>query len=247
MFQTLSNFFYIILYQPLFNLLVLLYNYIPGQDFGIAIIFLTLIIRVILFPVSVKAVHSQRSLQKLQPKILELQKKYKDDKEKQAKETLNLYKTEKINPFSGLLLALIQLPILIALYQVFWNGLKSNELSVLYGFVLNPGQINPLFIHLIDLSKPSIVFAILAGLVQYFQTKMLIPQNNPKKDKKDTEVDFAQIMQKQMLYFFPVFTVIILISLPSALGLYWTVSGLFSIVQQYLIVKKSDKLEQIKK
>jgi YidC/Oxa1 family membrane protein insertase len=247
MFQSLSNFFYIILYQPLFNLLVLLYNYIPGHDFGIAIIFLTLIIRVILFPVSVKAVHSQRSLQKLQPKILELQKKYKDDKEKQAKETLNLYKTEKINPFSGLLLALIQLPILIALYQVFWNGLKSNELSVLYGFILNPGQINPLFIHLIDLSKPSIVFAILAGLVQYFQTKMLIPQNSPKKDKKDTEVDFAQIMQKQMLYFFPVFTVIILISLPSALGLYWTVSGLFSIVQQYLIVKKNDKLEQIKK
>ena len=247
MFQTLTNFFYITLYQPLFNLLVLLYNYIPGHDFGIAIIFLTLIIRIILFPISVKAVHSQRSLQKLQPQILELQKKYKNDKEKQAKETLNLYKTEKINPFSGLFLALIQLPILIALYQVFWVGLNPKELSSLYGFVLNPGQINPLFIHLIDLSKPSIVFAILAGLVQYFQTKMLIPQNNPKKEGKSAEVDFAQIMQKQMLYFFPVFTVIILISLPSALGLYWTVSGLFSIVQQYLIVKKSDKLEPIKK
>ena len=245
MFESLTHFFYIILYQPLFNFLVLLYNYIPGHDFGIAIIFLTLIIRIILFPVSVKAVHSQRSLQKLQPKIQELQKKYKNDKEKQAKETLNLYKTEKINPFSGLLLALIQLPILIALYRVFWNGLKSKELGVLYGFVLNPEQINPLFLHVIDLSKPSMVFAILAGLTQYFQTKMLIPQNKPAGEQ-NKEADFAQIMQKQMLYFFPVFTVIILISLPSALGLYWTVSGLFTVAQQYLIFKRTDKKETIK-
>ena len=90
MFESLTNFFYIILYQPLFNILVLLYNYIPGHDFGIAIIFLTLIIRFILFPISVKAVNSQRGLQKLQPQIQEAQKKYKDDKEKQAKEILDL-------------------------------------------------------------------------------------------------------------------------------------------------------------
>ena len=68
MFDSLIHFFYIILYQPLFNLLVLLYNYVPGHDFGIAIIFLTVIIRVILFPVSVKAVNSQRGLQKLKRK-----------------------------------------------------------------------------------------------------------------------------------------------------------------------------------
>jgi YidC/Oxa1 family membrane protein insertase len=239
MFQFIVSFFYIVLYQPLFNSLVILYNYIPGHDFGIAIIFLTIIIRIILFPISVKAVKSQKGLQKLQPQIQELQKKYKNDREKQAKETLELYKKEKINPFSGLLLALIQLPILIALYQVFWNGLNSKELSVLYGFVLNPGQINPLFLQTIDLSKANIIFAILAGLTQYFQTKMLIPQNSPKKDKDNKKADFAQIMQKQMLYFFPIFTVIILLNLPSALGLYWTASGLFSIIQQYFISDKN--------
>ena len=239
MFESIINFFYIILYQPLFNCLVLLYDYVPGRDFGIAIILLTLIIRLILYPLSVKAVKSQRNLQKLQPKLLEVQKKYKDDKEKQAKETLELYKKEKINPFSGLFLALIQLPILIALYRVFYGGLDPKGLLGLYKFVLNPGHINASFLHLIDLSKPNFIFAILAGLVQYFQTKMLLPKIDKKTDSQSKEPDMALIMQKQMVYFFPAFTIIILISLPSALGLYWTISGVFSIIQQYFIFKKS--------
>jgi len=246
MFESLANFFYIILYQPLFNSLVALYSYIPGHDFGVAIIALTVIIRLILFPTSVKAVKSQRSLQKLQPQILEVQKKYKSDKEKQAKEILDLYKREKINPFSGLLLALIQLPILLALYRVFWGGLNPKGLTGLYTFILNPGHINPLFIHMVDLSKPNMIIAVLAGLTQYFQTKMLLPQTTPGAAGQGKEVDFAQTMQKQMVYFFPVFTVIILINLQSALGLYWVVSGVFSIVQQYFIFKKHGKPETIK-
>ena len=238
MFDSIAHFFFIILYQPLFNALVLLYDYAPGHDFGIAIIFLTLIIRFILYPVSVKAVNSQKSLQKLQPKIQEIQKKYKNDREKQAKETLELYKKEKINPFSGILISLIQIPILIALYRVFWNGLNPEELSNLYQFVANPGQLNPFFLSIIDLSKPNIVMALVAGVAQYFQSKMLIPgaKNNPKK-----EGDFSQIMQKQMVYFLPVFTVIILLGLPSALGLYWAASGIFSMIQQYFILKKDAK------
>ncbi len=243
MFATLSHFFYIILYQPLFNGLIFLYNYVPGHDFGIAIILLTIIIRIVLYPTSVKAVNSQRGLQKLQPQIQDLQKKYKDDREKQAKETLALYKKEKINPFSGLFLALIQLPILIALYQVFWNGLKLKDLgTILYGFILNPGVINPSFLHILDLSKPNMVLAVLAGLTQYFQTKMMLPKKS-STTPQSKEADFANMMQKQMTYFFPVFTVIILVGLPSALGLYWTVSGLFSIVQQYLIIKIHTKPE----
>jgi len=244
MFESLINFFYVILYQPLFNLLVALYNYIPGHDFGVAIILLTAIIRVILYPISVKAVRSQRGLQKLQPLMQEIQKKYKDDKEKQAKEILALYKSEKINPFSGLLLALIQLPILIALYRVFWGGLNPKQLSSLYSFIFNPGQINPFFLHLVNLSKPNIIFAILAGLTQYFQTKMLLPAKTPNNGGQANDLSVA--MQKQMTYFMPVFTVIILLNLPSALGLYWVVSGLFSIAQQYLIFKSADKKEILK-
>jgi YidC/Oxa1 family membrane protein insertase len=242
MFESIANFFYVILYQPLFNFLVWLYISIPGHDFGIAIIFLTIIIRIILYPTSVKAVKSQRGLQKLQPQIQEVQKKYKDDREKQAKEIFDLYKREKINPFSGLFLALIQVPILIALYRVFWDGLNQKKLGVLYSFVTNPGQINPLFLHIINLSKPNIFFAIIAGLVQYFQTKMLLPQNSPATSGGSKEPDVSQMMQKQMVYFFPIFTAVILINLPSALGLYWIASGLFSIGQQYIIFKNK-KLE----
>ncbi len=236
MFSSLANFFNVILYRPLFNLLVVLYNFIPGHDFGIAIIFLTLIIRFALFPISLKSLKSQSVLQKLQPKIQELQKTHKDDKEKQAKEILNLYKQEKINPFSGLLLAFIQLPILIALYYVFWNGLKQEELSILYPFISNPGQINAVFLGIVDLSKPNVILAFLAGFAQYWQTKIMLPKNKSQA-KKSEGPDISQMMQKQMTYFLPFFTVIILFNLPSALGLYWTVSGLFSIAQQYFILK----------
>ena len=235
MFEILVNLFNIVLYKPLFNALVLLYTYIPGNDFGIAIIILTIIIRFILYPLSVKAISSQKALQKLQPKIQEIQKKYKDDKEKQAKEMLAIYKTEKINPFSGFVLAIIQLPILIALYTVFWHGLNPEELIHLYTFVPNPGNINSLFLNLIDLSKPHIFFAILAGIFQYFQTKMLFPKTTKSNDKANA---IGDMMQKQMTYFLPFFTIIILLGLPSALGLYWTISGIFSIIQQYFILKK---------
>lgn len=235
MFETLIKVFEVILYYPLFNFLILLYNYLPGHDFGVAVILLTIIIRLVLYPVSVKALNSQMALQKLQPKVQEIQKKYKDNKEQLTKETLELYRREKINPFSGLFLAVIQLPILIALYTVFWKGLNPGELSNLYGFVSNPGQINAVFLGIIDLSKPNFIFAALAGVLQFFQTKMLAP---PKIAEVKGGSDFSQVMQKQMLYIFPGLTVIILFNLPSAIGLYWTVSGIFSIGQQYFILKK---------
>lgn len=222
MFQTLGNLFNALLYQPLFNLLIFLQNIVPGKDFGISIVLLTLLVKLVLHPLSVKAVNSQRIMQKIQPKMKEIQEKYKNDKERQAKEIFEIYKTEKINPFSGLFVGIIQIPILIALYQVFWNA---------------PAGINSWFLGLVDLSKPNIVFAVLAGATQYFQAKMLLPKATNGKGKEN---DFARIMQGQMTYFLPVFTVIILFKLPSALGLYWTASGIFTVIQQYLILKKQN-------
>ncbi|OGZ63730.1 MAG: hypothetical protein A3A98_00355 [Candidatus Staskawiczbacteria bacterium RIFCSPLOWO2_01_FULL_40_39] len=233
MFGFLVTIFDVLLYKPLFNVLVLIYNYFPGHDFGVAIIVLTVVIKFVLYPLSVKALHSQKVLQRLQPKLQEIQSKFKNDKEKQAQETLELYRKEKINPFSGLFLVIIQLPILIALYRVFWLGLKPEELGNLYSFVVNPIQINSMFLQMVDLAQPNLVFAILAGILQFFQTKMLMPKPDKAKAK-----DIGTIMQKQMLYFFPFVTVIILLKLPSALGLYWIVSGIVSIAQQYYILKK---------
>jgi len=235
MFGALLTVFNIVLYQPLFNALVLIYNYFPGHDFGIAIIILTLVVRLILYPSSVKAIKTQKALNELQPQIQELQKKYKDDKEKQVKETLALYKQAKVNPFGGLLPTLIQLPLLIALYTVFWKGFNSAELVNLYSFVVNPVNINTMFLGLIDLSKPNIILAVLAGAFQFIQTKTAIPQTTKKGSKGS---DFTVAMQKQMVYIFPALTIFILMGLPSALGLYWATGSLFLVIEQYFIFKK---------
>ncbi len=226
-----------ILYQPLFNALVFLYQYLPGRDFGVAVIVLTIMIRVLLYPLMVKSIKSQKVLSGLQPKIKEIQQKYKDDKEKQTKEMMALYQKEKINPFGGFLPLLIQLPILIALYQVFWKGLKPEAMSSLYGFIPNPGVIDPSFLGLINLAEASLGMAVIAGIAQFFQTKMLTPVKQPSENKGQM-TQFSGMMQKQMLYFFPIFTVFILWRLPAAIGIYWVVTSLFTILQQILIFKK---------
>lgn len=240
------NIFNLVLYQPLLNFLILLYEYIPGHDFGLAVIVLTVFIRFLIYPLGIKAIQSQKSLQELQPKIQEIQKEYGNNKEKQSQALMEFYKKEKINPFSGCLPLLIQFPILIALYQVFMKGFRPEELLKLYNFVPNPGEISPLFLGLVNLSQPNIILAVLAGIVQFFQMKMITPQQlaegqASKKQKTDQMSQFANMMQKQMLYFFPIFTVFILWQLPSAIGLYWVVTALFSVGQQYFIFKPSTK------
>ena len=126
-----SKAFYAVLYQPLLNALVFLYTYLPGHDFGIAIIILTSLIKLLLYPLGTKAVRAQRALAELQPKIKEIQEKYKKDKATQTKEIMDLYKKEKVNPFAGMLPLIIQLPILIALYRVFWKGLQPEQAGYL--------------------------------------------------------------------------------------------------------------------
>ena len=221
-----------ILYRPLFNALVLLYECLPGHDFGVAIIVLTCIIRILLYPSTLKSIKSQRALQEIQPKMKEIQAKFKNDKAKQAQATMELYKKEKINPLSGCLPVLVQLPILIALFWALKNlagNFGSIDTGILYSFVPDPGEINPMFLGVMSLTEPSIVLAVFAGISQFFQSKMLTSKTSSGKSG-----DFSQMMQKQMLYFFPIFTILILWKLPSAIGLYWLTTTLFAIGQQYL-------------
>ncbi|MFH1180834.1 MAG: YidC/Oxa1 family membrane protein insertase [bacterium] len=227
--DSLINIFNLILYQPLFNALVLLYEYVPGSDFGVAVILLTAFIRLVLYPSMVKSIKTQKIMSEIQPKIQEIRKKFKDDKEKQSAETMALYRQAKINPFGGCLPLLLQLPILFALYRVFWTGFDPEQLSRLYSFVPRPEAINPSFLGVIDLSSPFWGFAILAAAAQFFQ--------GWHQNKYGGGQGMGGMMQKQMLYFFPIFTVFILWRLPSAIGLYWLVSSLFSIFQQHLIFK----------
>lgn len=236
--EIIINAFNAILYRPLLNVLILLYQYLPGHDFGVAVIVLTILIKILLYPLGIKAIKSQKALSGLQPKVKEIQEKYKDNKEEQTKAIMALYKKEKMNPFSGCLPLLIQLPVLIALYRVFWKGLQPEQMTFLYSFVPPPGVINQTFFGIVNLANPNLVIAFLAGIFQFLQTKMSTPKI--KSDKKQTP-GFAGQMQKQMQYFMPAFMVLILFRLPSAIGLYWIVTTLFTIVQQYIIIARERK------
>jgi len=232
--------FNIFLYKPLFNVLIFLYNSIPLHDLGISIIILTLFIRVLISPLSIKSFKTQKALAELQPKIKEIKEKYKGNVRKQNEETMRLYKEGKANPFSGCLPMLIQLPIFIALFQILKGLANPNQFSNLYSFVSHPGILNTSFLGILDLAQRSRILAVLAGLFQFIQSKMISSLTGKQKGKSTgSQTDqMSQMMTKQMTYFMPIFLVFIYWKLPSALSLYWIIITVFSIGEQYYINKK---------
>ena len=227
-----------LLWRPLFNGLVWLYVTLPIQDLGLAIIFLTIAIRLILAPVLIKGQRAQKTLATLQPEIKRLQNEHKNNKEVQGKALMELYAKHKVNPFSGCAMALVQLPILIALFQVFQKGFDPALLSFLYGFVQNPGALNPVSFGVLDLAKGNIYLGIFAAASQFFQTKLTLPAAvKPAADKKD----FASILQWQATYIFPALILVWSYTLPSALTLYWTVLNILGILQEIIIKKLASR------
>lgn len=211
----MGHIFTVIFYQPILNLLVFLYNTVSFQDLGIAIILLTIIIKLILWPLGQKSIKSQKELQDLQPKMEELKKKFADDKVALSQATMALYKDNKINPFSSCLAAFNSVSLLIAVYQVFRDGL-SNKLDLVYPFITKPEIINSLSFGFLDLNKPSIYLAVLAGAAQFWQAKMMMTKQPAVKTDGSKDESMAAIMNKQMLYFMPAITIFIGISLPGA-------------------------------
>lgn len=237
----ITKLFTIILYQPLFNLLVFLYNLIPGHDLGVAIIILTILIRFVLYPLSLKSIRSQRKLQNFQPELEAIKKKYKS-REEQSRAVMEFYRKNKINPFSSCLPVLIQFPILIALYQVFRDGVSNPEsLNLLYPFISNPGHLEADFLGFLDLSKRNWYLALLTGLVQFWQSKMLVKKRKKQKKKElDTLGAITSNMSNQMVYLMPLITVFFALSFPAGLALYWFVTTLFSVAQQWLVMRKKE-------
>jgi YidC/Oxa1 family membrane protein insertase len=178
----------------------------------------------------------------LQPKLNEIKVKYKDNKEQQALETMKLYKEHKINPFSSCLPLLIQLPFLIAIYQVFSLGLSNGSLDLLYPFITNPGQINSLAFGFLDMAKPQFILAILAGAAQFWQTKMMMAKRPEVKTKGSEDEDMAAIMGRQMTVMMPIMTVVIGWSLPAGLVFYWFLLTIFTGVQQLITLRKKKEL-----
>ena len=219
-----------ILYRPLLNAVVFLYDILPGHDFGFAIIVLTALIRILFFPLSIKTVRSQKALSQLNPKLQEIKKKFKDDKSAQSAETMKLYKENNINPLSGCLPLLIQLPILIGLYQAFIAGLKPESLSMLYGFVLNPGTIDNISFGFLDITSKAPLLAVLAGVAQFVQAWATKAQSQGVSPNKEMAA-----LNSQMLYFFPVMIIVIGWNLPAGLVLYWITTTAFSVLEQLYI------------
>lgn len=239
--------FFTALYQPLFNLLIWLHNVIPGADFGFAIIGLTVLVKLALWPLSHAALKSQKRLQDIQPKLEELKKKHADDKEALAKSMMELYQGEKVNPLSSCLPLLIQLPILLALFRVLRDGTIS-DFSALYPSIAEPAVINNVFLGIFDLAEKSIILALIAGGFQFIQTKMLMARRAPKdlRDKKGAkDEDMMAAMNKSMMYFMPLVTVVIGASFPAGLTVYWVSNNIITIVQQFVAFRKKKEQPDI--
>lgn len=230
--------YYALLYQPMLNFLILIYVY--TNNFGIAVIILTFLVRLAMNPLNKKALESQKMMSEIQPKLKEIQTKYKSEPEKQAQEMMALYKDKKFNPFSSIFLLLIQIPIIIALFQIFKGGIIIDT-QYIYSFVSLPGTINPYFLG-IDLSSPNMILAVIAAIAQFFQAKTGLVKNKKveTKEPKDQATQITEMMQKQMVFMLPIVTLFVLSYLPSALGLYWIVTTVMTIYQQKQILKEKN-------
>jgi len=202
-----------------------------------------------LLPLSKKSIESQKQMQELQPEIKRIQEKFKHDKKLQGEAIMNFYREKKVNPASGCLPLIVQLIILIALYRVFMSVINyDSATTLLYSFVRNPMEINNISFGFLDITatgKVNLPLALITAALQYWQGKMMmkgVEKNKPiKADNPQKEPEFGEIMQKQMLYMGPVLTLVIGLTFPAGLLIYWFITTLFMVGQQYWILNKEKK------
>jgi YidC/Oxa1 family membrane protein insertase len=232
----LSNIWNTVLYQPLLNALAFLVSIIPGGDVGLAVIVLTILVKIILFPLSQRSIESQAQMNILAPELNKI-KASGVSKEEQARLTFELYKEHKTNPFSGCLLVLVQIPIIFALYYVFFKGINFQS-GLLYSFIHVPENINMIFLGVLDITKKSLILAILAGVSQYLQAYFMPKPAVSSSASGSFQDSFTKSMNMQMKYIFPFIVAFIAYSISGAVALYWITSNIFMVGQQIYIKKK---------
>jgi len=242
-----------VVYQPLFNALIFIASILPNHDFGWSIILFTILIRTLLLVPSQKALKSQRKMQELQPKLNRIREKYADNQEMIAKETMELWKENKVNPAGSCLPLLIQFPILIAIYQVIQNGLNPDNHYLLYtalqNFSLSNVSVN--FLGILDLTSiNTFVLPLIIGTLQFLQMRLAIyraEKNKVKTDDKDKSAKKSEteIANQMMIYVMPVMIALFTASAPAGIGLYWGISTLYGIFQQ-LVVNRQVDTEKVK-
>lgn len=237
-----SGIFFTLFYQPLYNALVFLIDVVPGGNVGLAIILLTVAVRIAVLPLSHRSMSAQRKMREIAPHIEKLKETHKDNKQEQARKIMELYRMHGINPFSGLVLVLIQLPLILALYFVFMKGLPSLNGDILYSFIQLPeGVLNMAFLGISLSAKKNVLLAFIAALTQYFQIKLSVPpMAQPAEGAAPSFKDeFARSFNIQMRFILPLIIFGVSYSFATAIALYWATSNLFSIAHELYVKRKA--------
>lgn len=232
---SIGDLFNLVLFDPMVNALLVLYVLL-GHNFGVAVVAFTVIVRALMLPLTLRQLHASRKLSQLQPKIQELQRKYRDDREKLSRETMALYREHGVNPLGCLVPTLIQFPIWVGLYQAIVFALSDRpegllELSKhIYPWLSMVHQAIPLnnrFLWL-DLAHPDplYILPVLVGVSTWVQQKMM---TTPAADPQQ------QQMNQMMLVTMPLMFAFFTIQFPSGLAIYWLISNLISVVIQYFV------------
>ena len=232
-------FFKTIIYIPLYNILILLLN-VSWIDAGLAAVILTVLVKIILYPLAKKATVTQARMKEKEGELALIKEKYKD-KQEQAVKTMEFYKVNKINPFSSILTILVQIPIIFSLYYIFFrSGLPVVDSSLLYSFIKVPVSVSMIFLGIIDVSQKSIILALLAAVTSFWQMHLASPAVASAKAGKSNQ-DFAQIMAKQMKYTMPFIVFFISWKISAIVALYWFVSNLVGIAQDVYVRRQMAK------
>lgn len=266
------SFFDIILVQPIFNILVVIYGLVPGQDFGVALIIFTVIVRLLMWPLVKKQLHQTKIMRRMQPELAKIKKQAKGNRQLESQMMLALYKEKGVSPFSSIGTLLLQLPIFIALFAVVRLITENHDNIAKFTYDIFEGipgirdaiagQINHNLLGVIDLTKhatdpgggmywPLIIMAVIAAVLQFFQSKMLLPQPKEKRKLRDMlkeqaagkEVDQAEIsaqMTGKMIWLFPILTFMVSIYLEGALVLYLLTTNIVAILQQKMVLEKDE-------
>lgn len=242
----ISDFFFVTLYQPIYNALIFLVTVVPYADVGIAVVVLTLLVKVLLFPLTHKSTKAQAEIRRIQPEMEKIKETHKNDRQEQSRKMIELYQKHGINPFSGCLLFLVQFPIIIALYWVFWRGLEGGVVNAeqLYSFVTAPVEISMNFLGILDISGRSVLLALLAAISQYYQMKLAMPPLPPRKEGElpSLKADFAKSFNLQMRYGLPIIVFFVAYTISAVIALYWFVSNIFTIGHELFVKRKAEEL-----
>ncbi len=243
----MSFIWHTIFFDPIYNCLVFFIDVVPGGDVGIAIICTVIAVKIVILPLSLKAVRAQLVMRELEPKLTKIKEDYKDQREAQALKTMEVFREAKVNPLSSIFLLLIQIPILLALYFAVSRGggvpLPAINTDLLYAFIPTPEMVNMIFLGFMDITMKSLPLALIAGITQYIHTVLSLPPLKPRDPNAEPNFkdDFGRSMHLQMRYVMPIIIVFAAYTLSAAIALYFTISNLMAIAQEYVVRHKGLK------